>query len=164
MTVMSFLNTHLCTLLVLAHSHSQCADLPVKFHWGSPHFSTSLLSPSSLTPLFITIFPSSSAEGREDLSLTWLTLPNDGHISDEDSFFSRDQGDRRVVTLSPACLGQKIGMKEECCPICEFGDRLMMLPEDVLAVWRVVNPSQSHSSLPPPLLFSIVLHLAAFRA
>lgn len=162
MTVMSCLNTHLCTLLVLARSHSQCADLPVKFHWGSPHFSTSLRSPSSLTPLFITFFPSSSAEGREDLSLTWLTLPNDGHISAEDSFFSRDCP---VVTLSPARSGQEMGMKDECCPMREVGDRLMMLPEDVLAVWRVVNPSQSHSALPPPLLlFSIFLHLAAFRA
>lgn len=105
--VMSFLNIHLCTLLVLARSHSQCADLPVKFHWGSPHFSTSLLSPSSLTPLFITFFPSSSTEGREDLSLTWLTLPNDGQLSDEDSSFSRDQDDRLVVTSTLTCFRDK---------------------------------------------------------
>lgn len=65
-------------LHIVAHSHSHCADLPMKFHRGSPHFSTSLLSPSSLTPLFISVFPSSSTEGREDLSLTSLSLPNDG--------------------------------------------------------------------------------------
>lgn len=76
--------SHLYTLLVLAHSHSHCADLPMKFHWGSPHFSTSLLSPSSLTPLFISFFPSSSTEGREDLSLSYLLPPYDGRLGDKD--------------------------------------------------------------------------------
>lgn len=75
------------TFSVLAHSHRQCADLPVKFHWGSPHFFTSLLSPSSHTPLFISFFPSSSTEGREDWFLTYLRLPlNDGQLGDEDYF------------------------------------------------------------------------------
>lgn len=59
----NFLHVHLCTL------QFHCADLPMKFHWGSTLFSTSLLSPSSLTPLFLSFFLSST-EGREDLSLT----------------------------------------------------------------------------------------------
>lgn len=156
------LYVHLCTLLVLAHSHSQCADLPMKFHWGSPHFSTSLLSPSSLTPLFISFFPSSSTEGREDLLLTYLLLPNDGQLGDEDYFFTCDREDYPVVTL--AFLGQKMGTREERCPIHEVGDQLMLLPENVLEVWRDVNHSHSYSLLPPSLSFSLFLYLAAFRA
>lgn len=60
---------HFWLLHTHTHTHSHCADLPVKFHWGSL-LTSPLLSPSSLTPLFISFLSSSSTEGREDLSLT----------------------------------------------------------------------------------------------
>lgn len=73
-----------------------------------------------------------------------------------------------MVTLTLGSLeedgGQKMGTEEECCPKHEVGEQLMMLPEDVLEVWRDVNHSHSYSLLPPSLSFSFFLHLAAFRA
>lgn len=152
------------TFSVLAHSHRQCADLPVKFHWGSPHFFTSLLSPSSHTPLFISFFPSSSTEGSEDWFLTYLGLPlNDGQLGDEDYSLCVT---KKTILGRPwprPFLGQETGTKEERCPVNEVGGQLM-LPEDVLEWWRDVNPSHSYSLLPPSLSFSLFLYLAACRA
>lgn len=100
--------------------------------------------------------------GKRNLLLTYLLLPNDGQLCDEDYFFTCDREDYPVVTL--AFLGQKMGTKEERCPIHEVGDQLMLLPENVLEVWRDVNHSHSYSLLPPSLSFSLFLYLAAFRA
>lgn len=57
-----------------------------------------------------------------------------------------------------------MGTRKECSPKHEVGEQLMMLPEDVLEVWKDVNHSHSYSLLPPSRSFAPVLILASFRA
>ena len=167
-----FLCHPLCTLSVITpppppthtHTHNHCADLPMQFHWGSP--SCLNFSPLSLLTYFSVPPILSSTEGREDLSHTHsLLLKNDGRLSDETYLWTIWL--RRVhypaVTWTPWFFrGRKMGKNGECRPKHEHGEQLMVLPEDVLEVWRDVN----HSSivLPPSLSFSLLLSLAAFRA
>lgn len=124
-----------------------------------------LLSPSS--PLFCSSysFPSSSTEGWDNLSLTSLSLPNDGQLSDgADLFFflTCDQEDYPVVTSTLVFSGQKMATKE--VTVREVGARLMMLPKDVLEVCRDVNRSHSRTLLPSSLLLSRCLYRAPFWA
>lgn len=90
------------------------------------------------------------------MSLTSLSLRNDGQLSDSaDLFFFNltcDQEDYPVVTSTLVFSGQKMATKEVA--VHEVGAHLMMLPEDVLDVCRDVNRSHSHTLLPSSLLLS----------
>ena len=131
--------------MVLAHSHTQCADLPVKFHWGSP---LPLLTYSFVHLILSFLLPwrKRTCVTRLPLAVEWRTpqwrglLFNCGYP---------------VAPL--ALLGQKMGTKGERC-------QLMWPSEDVLDVRRDVNHSLSHSLLPPSLPVAPFLYLAAFRA
>ncbi len=166
------LYVHLCSLLVLAHTHTHTHIVIVlTCLWNSTGALLSSPLLSSLPPRLLlcsshSFLPPPLREEKicHSLPLTaeWWTTKWRGLSS------NCERGDYPVVTLTPASLeaegGQKMGTKEECCPKHEVGKQLMMLPEDVLEVWRDVNNSHSYSLFPPSLSFSFFFHLAAFRA
>lgn len=144
-------------MLYFLHTHNVLTCLWI-FHWGSPHFS--LPSHSSLPPHFLLShsFLPPLKEEICHLPLTpvwWMTQWGAPLLT---------KTIHPAVTLILLLLGQKMGSKEECWSTHEAGDHLMMLPEDVMEVWRDVIHSCSSSFLPPSLSFSPCLYLAGFRA
>lgn len=154
-----FLHLHFLHILALTRSH--CADLPMKFHWGSPLLSSPLLSLLSYSSVHL-ILSFLLHWGKRRFVTHYLLLLNDGRLRDEDYPLTLTE---KTDLLDPDfSRGQKMGTKTERCPKREVGEQLMMLPEDVLEVWRDVNYSHSYHLLPPSLPFSLFLPLAAFRA
>lgn len=140
------------------HTLSHCADLPMKFHWGSPRFLISLLSPSSdhLIRSYVLHWGKRRFVTHYLTAKWWMTLWQ--------GLSFNCAHDPKVTFSTWGRMGYKIGTREVCCSKHEVEEQLMMLPEDVLEVWRDVNRSHSYSLFPPSLSFSLFLHLAAFRA